>query len=356
MLPVTYSDYNAAVDGITFSSSPEQSRRSKSRLTSKPSWLLLSISDMEDKIQALNVEYKPGTFGERADFYYRKRPELLALLQDLYNRYLYLADRYTRTLSKQQPKQHVQEQQHICHDTYLDQTKSLLSCQSPLRPQEHDATELVISELVLKFVDYQIVVDELRSLDMIQEESKKKIELHNSLLEVLESERVILSNENSRLASESSFMKRKAGELARRMLLEKTENERVFVLSRKINDLQAQILELKKRNKEYNDKLMKQKMNEGKKNISINIRSLMVKNNRGSGCSSDISWSGDDETGCSMSSTSNSSTCTSLAHVTKKKKKKYYSCERDGDKGYGLWDRMKKLDMFMCGKHLDATC
>ncbi|KAL8242029.1 hypothetical protein R6Q59_012331 [Mikania micrantha] len=304
---------------------------------------------MEDKIQAINVEYKPGTFGERADFYYRKRPELLALLQDLYNRYLYLADRYTRTLSKQQPKQHVQEQQHICHDTYLDQTKSLLSYQSPLRSQEHDATELVISELVLKFVDYQI------------EESKKKIELQNSLLEVLESERVILSNENSRLASESLFMKRKAGELARRMLLENTEHERVFVLSRKINDLQAQILELKKRNKEYNDKLMKQEMNEGKKNISINIRSLMVKNNRGSGCSSGsgISWSGDDETGCSMSSTSNSSTCTSLAHVTKggtKKKKKNYSCDNDGGKGYGLWDRMKKLDMFMCGKHLDATC
>ncbi|KAL8242028.1 hypothetical protein R6Q59_012330 [Mikania micrantha] len=53
MLPARYSDYNAAVDGITFSSSPEQSRRSKSRLTSKPSWLLLSISGADTSLYIL---------------------------------------------------------------------------------------------------------------------------------------------------------------------------------------------------------------------------------------------------------------------------------------------------------------
>ena len=197
----------------------------------------------------------------------------------------------------------------------------------------------------------------------MQEESKKKIELQQSLLEVLESERVVLTNENSRLASESLFMKRKAGELARCVLLERTEDHRVFVLSRKIDDLQGQIYELEKRNKEYYDKLTKlqvgENKDEGKKNnISINIKRLMLKNN-GDSCSS-ISWSGEDETGFSMSSMSNSSsTCTSLAQVMKDKSKKKLFCPRGGNGGKkvsGWWDRVKKFDMFMCGPHLDATC
>lgn len=378
MLPVTYSPSNTAVDGISPSSSSDQSRRSKSRFISKPSWLLLSISDMEDKIQAMNGEDKPDTFGERADFYYRKRPELLALLQDLYNRYLYLADRYTRTLFKQQ-----QQQRHLESEPpspisnpntttttavdFSDDTESSISYQSPLRNQKPNTSDLVISELVMKFVEFDFMLDELQVLDSIQEESRKKIELQKSLLEVLESERVVLTNENSRLASESLFMKRKAGELARCVLLERTEDQRVFVLSRKIDDLQGQIYELEKRNKEYYEKLMKQGNNksEGKKsNISINIKRLMVKGGGDGGggggggggfSSSSMSWSGgEDEMGCSMSSTSNSSTCTSLAQVMKDKRGPRGGV--GGKKGYGWWDRVKKFDMFMCGPHLDVTC
>ncbi|XP_024986204.1 kinase-interacting family protein-like [Cynara cardunculus var. scolymus] len=358
MLPVTYSGCNA-LDGMSSSSSAEQSRRSKSKFITKPSWLLLSISDLEDKIQAINGEEKPDTFGERADFYYRKRPELLALLQELYNRYLYLADRYTRTLSKQQLRHHevicppVDDNNNTNAD-YSDDAESSLSYQPPADTQKPIASELVISELVMRFVEYEIVVDEVQSLDMIQEESKKKIELQKSLLEVLESERVVLTNENSRLASESLFMKRKAGELARCVLLERSEDQRVFVLSRKIDDLQGQIYELEKRNKEYYDKLKKQHESSEGKSGKKNIKRLMVKSNGGGGSSSSISWSGgEDETGCSMSSTSNSSsTCTSLAQVMKEKKHPGGS----GKKVYGWWDRVKKFDMFMCGPHLDATC
>ncbi|XP_076912933.1 kinase-interacting family protein-like [Bidens hawaiensis] len=367
MLTVTTSGCTTAVDGVSSpSTAAESSRRSKGRFFSKPSWLLLSISDMEDKIQEINGEDKPDTFGERADFYYRKRPELLALIQDLYSRYLYLADRYTRTLSKQQPQepkqQQKQTQEKICetNSTYSDDAESSLSS----LPQKPDTSEIIISELVMKFVEYEIAVEELKTLDMVQEESKKKIELQQSLLEVLESERVVLTNENSRLASESLFMKRKAGELARCVLLERSEDQRVFVLSRKIDDLQGQIYELEKRNKEYYERLMKQQVevseNEGKKNsnISINIKRLLVKNHGGS--SDSLSWSGEDETGWSLSSTSNSSTCTSLAQVMKeksKKKKSYLPRGSDGGKkGYCWWDRVKKFDMFMCGPHVDATC
>ncbi|KAL8257950.1 hypothetical protein R6Q59_029991 [Mikania micrantha] len=357
MLTVTSSDCNAAVDGISSPSSAEPSRRSKSRFISKPSWLLLSISDMEDKIQAINGEDKPDTFGERADFYYQKRPQLLALVQDLYNRYLYLADRYTRTLSKQL-QEHVHASQEHEQELICDNNTS----RSNNQLRKPDTSELVITELVMKFVEYDIVLDELQTLDIVQGESKKKIELQKSLLDVLESERLVLTNENSRLASESLFMKRKAGELARCVLLERSEDHRVFVLSRKIDDLQAQIYELEKRNKEYYDRLMKQQMevkgNEGKKNnISINIKRLMVKNNGDGGSSDSMSWSGEDETGWSMSSTSNSSTCTSLAQVMKVKEKKqrqrYPRGSDGGKKGYGWWDRMKKLDVFMCGPHVD---
>ncbi|KAL8218452.1 hypothetical protein R6Q57_021825 [Mikania cordata] len=313
--------------------------------------------NMEDKIQAINGEDKPDTFGERADFYYQKRPQLLALIQDLYNRYLYLADRYTRTLSKQ-----LQEHVHANHEHEQELICDNNTSRSNNQLRKPDTSELVIAELVMKFVEYDIVLDELQTLDIVQGESKKKIELQKSLLDVLESERLVLTNENSRLASESLFMKRKAGELARCVLLERSEDHRVFVLSRKIDDLQAQIYELEKQNKEYYDRLMKQQMevkgNEGKKNnISINIKKLMVKNNGDGGSSDSMSWSGEDETGWSMSSTSNSSTCTSLAQVMKVKEKKqrqrYPRGSDGGKKGYGWWDRMKKLDVFMCGPHVD---
>lgn len=230
------------------------------------------------------------TFAERAESYYQKRPQLLTLLQDLYNGYITLSDRYIQTLAKY--KHH--HQHHSRHssqvstieDAYSDQEEasgisqadsdmeSSLSYQNP--PLMMFSTnvsmidlESIVAELVIKNVDYEIMMHEVCVMEKKYCESSRKIDLQKSLLEVLESERLVLLNENANLgfrvkalveenkglASESMFVKRKAGELAK-CVVKMREDHRVFMLHRKIEDLQAQINGLEKRNKEYYEQLL----------------------------------------------------------------------------------------------------
>lgn len=243
------------------------------------------------------------TFAQRAESYYHKRPQLLALLQDLYNAYLTLAERFsqTQTLAKQYHQLH--NPHHRRQSSNLSQLQTLhleggpedtnsydegddndngaysdVESSLSYQPQPHPPfpthpkldLEAMIAEIVMKNVECDILLHELIMVDRRFGESTRKIELQKSLLEVLESERLILLNENARLgykvnalvgenkglASESLFMKRKAGELAR-CVLKMREDHRVCMLSRKIEDLQGQIYGLERRNKEYHEQLMK---------------------------------------------------------------------------------------------------
>ncbi|KAJ4974962.1 hypothetical protein NE237_008136 [Protea cynaroides] len=267
----------------------------------RPSWLLGTMADLEEKMKALtsnlHEEDESHMFAERAENYYQKRPQLLALLQDLYNGYLSLADRYCQTVTKTNRQQRNQSQFSAVHsDTEEDSSivdsdaESSLSYQTPppstAAASDHNA---LVAELVAKTVDYDILVQELSVLERSNTESSRKIELQKSLLEVLESERLILLNENARLgyrvntlteenkglASEATFMKRKASELAR-CILKLREDHRVCLLSRKIEDLQSQIYGLEKRNKEYYEMLMRREEEEKKRNNKKQMMALEV--------------------------------------------------------------------------------
>lgn len=218
------------------------------------------------------------TFGERAQSYYQKRPHLLALLQDLYNGYITLSDRYIQTLAKHQQCHHSRHSSQISavDNDYYDQEDqtdnwdagSSLSYQQP--PTTFLVGDDVVADLVIKNVEYDILVHETTIMERRCSESSRKIGLQKSLLEVLESERLILLNDNAKLgyrvtalveenkglAAESMFMKRKASELAR-CVLKMREDHRVYMLNRKIEDLQGQIYGLEKRNKEYSEQLVR---------------------------------------------------------------------------------------------------
>ena len=124
---------------------------------------------------------------------------------------------------------------------------------------------------------------------------------------------------NKGLASESLFMKRKAGELAR-CVLKMKEDHRVRILSRKIEDLQGQIYGLEKKNKEYYEQLMKRdqeveqlfKSKNRKKKLGLEVcfqvyKLKMVEN-------ADVNVKG-----------------------------------KDGGKVFKWWERVKNLDLFICG-------
>ncbi|PIA64160.1 hypothetical protein AQUCO_00201444v1 [Aquilegia coerulea] len=280
--------------------------RSNSVNGSRPSWLQTTLADLDDKMKmlALNLQEEDDsdTFGERAENYYRKRPLLFNLLQHLYNSYLSLADRYCQSLIhlKQRDPHLPSSSSSICtvhseitddgwytdHDPHPQsesEAESILSYQQP--PPSLDI-DTIVSQLVIKTVDCEILLHELGVQEQSSTESSRKMELQKSLLEVLESERLILLNENARLgyqvttlaeenkglASESMLMRRKASELAR-CVLKMREDHRVCLLSRKIEDLQGQINGLEKRNREYYAQLVRreeeEKNEKNKKNRAV---------------------------------------------------------------------------------------
>ncbi|KMT03773.1 hypothetical protein BVRB_8g189220 isoform A [Beta vulgaris subsp. vulgaris] len=264
---------------------------------SRPAWLLNTLADLDQKITTLvhssnkdKDEGEADTFAQRAESYYQQRPQLLSLLLDLYNAYLSLAERYCQSLHKHHnhpPIYHhraVSSSENVSVSSFHDnpseedcqsEAESSLSYQLPSGSSvsvipEYNHSDEIISELVIKNVEYDLMVDELVMMERQGHDSSRKIELQRSLLEVLESERMILLNENAGLrykvgalieenkglASESMFMKRKAGELAR-CVLKMRENHRVCMLSRKIEELQGKIFGLERRNREYHQQLVK---------------------------------------------------------------------------------------------------
>ncbi|WOH03282.1 hypothetical protein DCAR_0622742 [Daucus carota subsp. sativus] len=256
--------------------------------TSRPSWLLVSIADMDKRMKMVCSnsikEQKADSFAEQAETYYQKRPQLLSLLQDLYNGYLTLADRYCRALAKQHHSPsmtpvsvHQSSDDEVCSNEVSD-AESSISFQAPVKPHVvmNDA-DSIVAEVVIKNVEYEIVIDEMNEEEKQWNESSRKIELQKSLLEVLETERLVLLNENARLehrvetlvdenkalGEESYFMKTKASELAR-CVLKLRDDYKANMFSSKVEDLQAQIYVLEKRNKEYYDQLVKQNQSKNK--------------------------------------------------------------------------------------------
>ncbi|KAJ0104626.1 hypothetical protein Patl1_19400 [Pistacia atlantica] len=244
----------------------------RNSFSTNPSWLVPALVDVDERMKKLltasaSEEDKAGeTFAERAEWYYQKRPQLLSLLKDLYNGYIILLN----AKLKHPPRKSTSEFSTLDEeDQYESDIESTISYQQPAA-QSWTNIDNIVAELVVKNVENEMLQNQVNEMEQVGNESERKIELLKKLLELLESERAILMNENvnleyrvgsleeenKSLAAEAMFMKRKAGELAR-VVLRMREDHRVCILSQKIEDLQEQIYGLEKRNKEYYKMLVK---------------------------------------------------------------------------------------------------
>uniref|UniRef100_A0A9I9CDA3 NAB domain-containing protein n=1 Tax=Cucumis melo TaxID=3656 RepID=A0A9I9CDA3_CUCME len=337
----------------TFSSN----RNSVTLGTKHSSILSSSFADMEQRISLLalkNAEEDDvgDSFAERAEFYYNKRPQLLALLQELYTAYTTLSDRYIQTVAKHHKRQSsvtsTLDSFDGAEDSGISQIES--DAESSLSYQQVSVTstknygmvdnDAFIAELVIKNVEYDILTNEVTTLEKQCCDSSRKISLQKSLLDVLESERLILLNENARLGykveslmeenkglvAESVFMKQKAGEMARCML-KLRDDHRVYLLNQKIEDLQGQIYGLEKRNKEYYDQLVK-------------TDKAMV------------------ESRC-KDSNGKEVTLEACFQIGKLKSKRNVGVvektSNSGKKTYKWWAKVKSMDMFLCGHSTNPT-
>ncbi|RDX93223.1 Kinase-interacting family protein, partial [Mucuna pruriens] len=320
--------------------------------------------ELEERMKVLAMstteeEEIGDTFAERAESYYQKRPQLLSLLQDLYNGYITLSDRYIQTLAKH--KHHhsrhssqvstvdegFSDQEEVSGVSHIDSDiESSISYQHPppmmmpivLPRSAMLDVDAIVAELVIRNVEYDVLMHEVGVMERRYCESSRKSELQKSLLEVLESERIVLLNENAslsyrvntlveenkELASESVFIKRKAGELAK-CVLKMREDHRVYLLHRKIEDLQAQIHGLEKRNKEYYDKLLRRDGHED--------------GTKGGGKSEGIALE----------------VCVQMDKLRRIKWKDGSSSGKfDGKKTPTLWKKLKNMDLLLCGTN--PTC
>ncbi|KAL2478864.1 kinase-interacting family protein-like [Forsythia ovata] len=340
----------------------------RSSLFNKPSWLLCTIADLDERIKLVTLnsptENNADSFAARANSYYEERPQLLALLQDLYNACLSLADRYCRELAKNcysirysSPIPPLNFDDHNQFDggdageAVDSDAESSLSFQSlPVEASQIDP-DMIIADLVLRNVECEFILNEVILVENRWRESLRKIELQQNLLDVLESERLILLNdnatleyrvtslveENKGLASESLFLKRKASELAR-CVLKMRDDHRVCMLSRKIEDLQGQIYGLEKRNKEYHEYFVKRDKNMGKKGHGGKQVSLedCLQDHRSRSCGG-----GGRLIKCSSADL--------------EKDEQSANGKIEGRRVSKMWARIKKFDLLVCGPHLNSN-
>jgi hypothetical protein len=248
----------------------------------------LARADIEQRVRALSVTDAAATehsFAERAENYYEKRPQLLALLTDLHHRYLYLANRYSQSLAVKNLVHGAAAVSSDCSSDVDDRSSDAGSSlsfqfqQPPLVTDDVAASgaasssvevvdaELLVAELVAAWVDRDVLADEA---ERRRTEAARKIELQGSLVEVLESERLVLLGENAWLgfrvsaaeeeaaaaAAELGYMRRRAGEMAR-LVVKLREDHRVCMMGRKVEALQAQVYGLELRNRECYDTMAK---------------------------------------------------------------------------------------------------
>uniref|UniRef100_A0ACD5WF60 Uncharacterized protein n=1 Tax=Avena sativa TaxID=4498 RepID=A0ACD5WF60_AVESA len=253
--------------------------------TCPPPWLQTAIADIEQRVRSLAVNVPDDaaadhSFAERAENYYHRRPQLLALLTDLHHRYLYLADRYSQSL--------LAKTSHLNLNLTVNSHAAISECSSDVDDRSSDAGsslsfqphstthdnhhfapthaspaadgDLVLAELVMAWVGRDVLADEAGRRSA---ESARKIELQGSLLDVLESERLVLLGENARLAfrasaadeeaaaaaAELGYTRRRAAEMAR-LVVKLREDHRACMLGRKVEALQAQVYGLEMRNRE----------------------------------------------------------------------------------------------------------
>lgn len=205
------------------------------------------------------------TFAQRAESYYQKQPKLLSLLNDLYNAYISLSDRYLHALTN---SKNGSDKQQSSQDSMEDIDSDIESCLSYQRLSSMAQNCFPVDDLVVEFVmksaEYDLMLHELGIMEQCRGESSCKIGIQSSLLEVMEAERsfllsqnkslghklAVLEEENEELLLESNLIRNKATELAR-CVLEMKEEESVGRLLRTIEALQDRVHELEEMNMEY---------------------------------------------------------------------------------------------------------
>ncbi|KAH0721557.1 hypothetical protein KY284_006587 [Solanum tuberosum] len=92
-------------------------------------WLQHNLTEMDAKVKAMIkiIEEDADSFARRAEMYYKRRPELMKLIEELYRAYRALAERYDHVIGE------LRQAQKTMSEAFPDQLPFLLAEDSPMR-------------------------------------------------------------------------------------------------------------------------------------------------------------------------------------------------------------------------------
>ncbi|KQJ89166.1 protein NETWORKED 1A [Brachypodium distachyon] len=254
-------------------------------------WLQLNLEDMDSKIKLMIkiIEEDAESFAKRAEMYYRRRPELMTLLEELYRAYRALAERYDHAAGE------LRQAHRKIAEAFPDQVLLDLDDDLPVETtsiekdlQNPDLTSYFLSlfnaseskGLVKDDQNYEKLQKELVSLSQENQELKNRISSvlersNNAESEVLrlkedlaqqeaEKEAAVLQCQQStarleNLKSEILYTQEQFSRLKEEMqtglLPLSTANERFLMLERANQDLHLELEKLKHLLKQKHDEL-----------------------------------------------------------------------------------------------------
>ncbi|KAL3505970.1 hypothetical protein ACH5RR_031352 [Cinchona calisaya] len=97
-------------------------------------WLQENLTDMDAKVKAIIklIEEDADSFARRAEMYYKKRPELMKLVEEFYRAYRALAERYDHLTGE------LRHAHRTMAEVFPNQIPYVLDEDSPLRSSEHE--------------------------------------------------------------------------------------------------------------------------------------------------------------------------------------------------------------------------
>ncbi|XP_051118828.1 protein NETWORKED 3A-like [Andrographis paniculata] len=166
----------------------------KDEYSNRSLWLHSTLAELDQKAKAmLNIIHEDAdSFAKRAEMYYKKRPELISLVEEFYRSYRSLAERYDRVKSEPQPRLPTPP-----HPPPLPSSKHTLQTPPPFNDQAYDSF----------FEAYGIdTCDDISEVDDPVEEQEKLLEDHPEI-EAPNKELLMIKREVEKLREENKAQK-----------------------------------------------------------------------------------------------------------------------------------------------------
>nr|XP_043637779.1 protein NETWORKED 3A-like [Erigeron canadensis] len=164
-----------------------ESQNNSSSITRKSTWLQSALLDLDEKTESMLklIEDDADSFAKRAEMYYKKRPELISIIEDFYRTHRSLALRYdqatkfessTRVSTQNQTTYHPKTTDvDKCYDTYSESSDfdhhNQESGESEIDDHQIQEEDVTLSEL-----NNEEVIKLRQEIDRLKEENKAQKE------------------------------------------------------------------------------------------------------------------------------------------------------------------------------------